>query len=320
MRPLTINRHLPPRQPVVSRWVSLPLRVAASIVIGSAVLGGIGCGGPEYWRHGATSPDGAPDTGSGGGLGSGGALAATGGAPGSGAAPGSGGTPVATGGRGSGGAPSTGGSPATGGSSSGGAPGTGGVSSGGATGTGGAATGGNGSGGAATGGRGTGGAATGGAATGGAGTGGAPGDAARYNFETSAQGWMAAGTTAFTSVMRDTTRHYAGAAALAAALSVTSASTHQLRVTPDPTVPAGATVTAHVYIPSGSTVDWVQLYLQEGPPNYAWTGTAAPFTAGTWNTLTVTAPSSGAAIGSVGLQVHLTGSWSGTLYLDSVNW
>lgn len=274
-----------------------------------------GCGGPEYWR-GALAPDGGPGTASGGAPGSGGTLAATGGAPGTGGIPGSGGTPAASGGSGSGAATGTGGSPGTGGASTGGVSGSGGSRSGGATGTGGAATGGMGTGGAATGGRGTG-----GAATGGAGTGGAPADTARYNFETNAQGWAAAGTTAFSSIARDTTRHYAGAASLAATIAVTSASTHQMQTSPNPTVPAGATVTAHLYIPSGSTVDWVQLYLQEGAPNYVWTGSATnTFTPGAWNTLTVTAPTSGGAIASVGLQLHLTGSWGGTLYLDSVNW
>jgi len=315
MVPLPINGN------TTSALVRLSWALFVAVLIGGAAL--VGCGGPEYSR--LPTLDGGPGPGTGGAVGSGGTIAATGGAPGSGAAPGSGGTPAASGGNGSGGAPGSGGSPASGGASSGGAPGTGGARTGGTTATGGAGTGGSasggmGTGGAATGGRGTGGAATGGAATGGAGTGGAPADSARYNFETNTRGWAATGTTAFSTIARDTTRHYAGTASLAATLSVTSASTHQLRGVPDPTVPAGATVTAHVYVPTGSTVDWLQLYLQEGAPNYAWTGSAATFTPGTWNTLTVTAPSTGAAIASVGLQMHLTGSWGGTLYLDSVNW
>lgn len=131
---------------------------------------------------------------------------------------------------------------------------------------------------------------------------------------------MATGTTAFSSVARDTSRRYAGTASLGATIAVTSASTHQISVAPNPTVPAGATVTAHVYVPTGSTVDWVQLYLQEGAPNYVWTGSATTASAGSWATLTVTAPATGPAIASLGLQLHLTGSWSGTIYLDSVNW
>jgi len=230
---------------------------------------------------------------------------------------------VATGGKGSGGSGSGGGA-ATGGMGTGGA-GTGGVGTGGA-GTGGAATGGAGSGGAGTGGAagaptGSGGAGTGGAATGGAGTGGASGDTARYNFETNTQSWaMASGTSTFTSITRDTTRHYAGMASLAGAITATGASLYQLRVMPGTTVPAGKVVTAQVYIPTGAAIDTIQLYVQEGAPNYAWTGTAVSYTAGTWTTLMVTVPTSGGAINALGIEFHVTGAWTGTVYIDSVNW
>jgi hypothetical protein len=222
------------------------------------------------------------------------------------------------------------------GTGSGGLPGTGGAATGGAA-TGGAASGGAGStdagvsdagtGGrattadAGTGGAATGGARTGGAGSGGAGTGGVAGDPARYNFESGSQSWgVAAGTPAFTSVMRDTSRHFAGAASLAGAITATGAATYQLRVTPSPAPPAGAVVTAHIYVPAGSTVDWLQLFMQESASPYTWTGTAVAFSAGTWNTLTVTTPSSGGAIGSLGVQIHLTGAWTGTVYVDSVTW
>jgi hypothetical protein len=124
----------------------------------------------------------------------------------------------------------------------------------------------------------------------------------------------------FTSVTRNTSRYFAGVASLAGAITATGTAIYQLQVTPNPSLPAGAVVTAHIYVPAGSTVDWLQLFLQETASPYTWTGSAVSFTAGSWNTLTVKVPTSGGAIGLLGVQVHVTGAWTGTVYVDSVNW
>lgn len=215
-------------------------------------------------------------------------------------------TPIATGGAGTGGA-------ATGGAGTGGDA-TGGASAGGMTGSGGVRTGG--MGGAATGGRGTGGAATGGAATGGAAV-----DPARYGFESGTQSWAGtAGSPAFTSITRDTSRRYAGESSLALGITASGAATYDLSVKPQPPIPAGTTITARVFIPAGAPFSWVQLYVQEGAPNYRWTGAGLAPSDGTWTRVTVTAPSSGDAIATLGIQLPLTQAWTGTVYVDSVTW
>ncbi|MES1171863.1 MAG: hypothetical protein ABUL77_01390, partial [Bacteroidota bacterium] len=169
--------------------------------------------------------------------------------------------------------------------------------------------------------------ATGGAATGGAATGGAPVDTSRYNFEMSTQAWtMAAGTTAFTTIARDTIRHYMGEASLSGTITATGVSTYQLLVNPLPAVPAGATVTFRVFVPSGAAIDWIQPYVQEGPtstPAYRWTGTyttAASIASGAWTTVLVEVPTPATAIAALGVQFHTSGAWTGMVSVDSVNW
>lgn len=236
-----------------------------------------------------------------------GADEATGGAGGSllgsGGLAGTGGT-----GPGSGGATSTGGTTGTGGATSSGGTGTGGaISSGGAPGTGGIT--------------GTGGASTGGAV----GTGGAAStDTARYNFESTTQSWIgiALGKALFTSVTRSNVRQFAGQYALAGAINATAAGTYQAGVTPT-AIPPGTTITFHVFFPSGSTIEWIQPYAQEGGPDFTWVGKlifTRNLTAGAWNTMTVVIPAGTGAIGSLGVQFSLTGAWTGTVYIDSVTW
>jgi hypothetical protein len=178
----------------------------------------------------------------------------------------------------------------------------------------------------AAGGAGTGGAGTGGAGTGGAGTGGTAQDNAKFNFEASgsAQPWAAAtNTPAFASIVRSTAQHYAGQASLAASIAAPGGNTYQVAAAPSSAIPAGATITFHLFVPAGSTIDWVQPYVQEGAPNFVWTGAytlAAGLTAGAWNTITLKVPTSSAAISWIGTQFNVTATWTGTVYLDAINW
>jgi hypothetical protein len=158
------------------------------------------------------------------------------------------------------------------------------------------------------------------------GTGGTQPDTARFSFEstTSAQGWAAAvNTPAFVSVARSTVVRFAGQASLAATMAASGLSMYQVAAVPNPAIPAGATVTFHVFIPTVSTVDAVQPYVQEGAPNYLWTGAYTPttsLTVGAWNTITVKVPSPSAPIAWIGAQISLSAAWTGAVYLDSINW
>jgi hypothetical protein len=90
-------------------------------------------------------------------------------------------------------------------------------------------------------------------------------------------------------------------------------------------VPAGATVTFRVWIPSGSNLSAVQSYaLQGAAGGWAWTGTwraASTLQAGNWNTLTVPVPSNAAALAELGVVFTLSGPSGGAAaYVDSVSY
>lgn len=260
-----------------------------------------------------------------GGAGTGGAAAAaTGGATTTGGAAGaSDAGAIATGGRamvGTGGAGGTAGTSGTGTS-----PGTGGSNR---RGTGGSAIG---TGGAATGGEagGKGGTAVGtGGAAGTAGAGGqsdtSASDPARYHFESWTQGWSnEAGSTPFTSVQRTSTVHFAGKNALAATITEPKSNRYYLSVTPATAVPAGTTVTFHFQIPTDAALTSVQPYVKGGSPDFRWTGNMIPIadiTPNVWKTVTVRLSNNADPAVEVGVQFNVASAWTGTVYVDSVDW
>jgi hypothetical protein len=225
--------------------------------------------------------------------------------------------------------PGTGGAGASGQSTGGtvgsGGAGTGGQASGGVVGSGGAGSGGRGTGGGAT--AGTAGMGQGGAGIGGAGGrgSGGTGDTARYSFEGDVQGWANGtfpGLTRFAAIATSTTQRFAGGSSLAGTINSTGVATYNVTAAPPvPAIPAGATITFHVYVPAGALVDYVQPYIQESAPSYRWTGTGIVIPQAVWNTLTVTTPNPILPIAFLGIQfVTLPGTWSGTVYVDSVNY
>jgi hypothetical protein len=279
---------------------------------GAGAVGVIATGGASA-PVGTGGAAGGPGSG-GAGIDTGGAGSATGGAGfGSGGTGGasqisSGGSgPPASGGSGSGGARSGGATvmpPA-----SGGAPGSGGLGSGGAH-TGGATV------------FRTGGATGSGGATG---TGGAivSPDPASYNFESSSQGWgMAAGGDPFSSVGRSTAQHFSGSASLAGAVSAASGKTYILEVTPPvPGIAAGATVTFHVYVPSVAQLSSVQPYVLNDVFKFVGANTAAAsLKRDGWTTIVLSVPASETNITRLGVQFASSGGWTGTLYIDSIDW
>jgi hypothetical protein len=199
-------------------------------------------------------------------------------------------------------------------------------------GTGGMGTGGSSSGGVGTGGSGTGGRGTGGSST--AGTGGvAPGtggvtvfpDPANYNFESSGQSWgmsMAQGT--FTQIGRSTAQHYSGGASLAGSVSAVAGKTYSLEVSPpSPAISAGAVITFEVYIPTSPALKFVQPYVQEGGASAPFHGAyydASTIKRNDWNTLTLTVPAGSGTIAKLGVQFGSNGTWTDTVYVDSIDW
>lgn len=227
----------------------------------------------------------------------------------------------------------TGGLPASPPDGSGGAPALGG--SGGAGGTGGIivpGTGGRGSGGSGSGGNGSGGAVLDGSGghpavgTGGASSGGAPADTARFSFEQGTQSWgtPSGNQPAFAAVTSTTAAHFAGQSSLGGSISTGVAHVYQLAVQLTAGSPAAGTkVTFHVLVPLGAPIDWVQPYVKTGAPGYVWTGvTVAPptLTPGAWNAIVVTVPSPSATIQEIGVQFDVTAAFTGSVYIDTVNW
>ncbi|RYZ03205.1 MAG: hypothetical protein EOO73_28375 [Myxococcales bacterium] len=147
------------------------------------------------------------------------------------------------------------------------------------------------------------------------------GDAAVYNFEAGAQSWQASGASV-SSVARSTTRAFAGSGSLQVTLG--AAGDGYAKVL-NPSVPAGATITFHVWVPAGSSLSAVQPYVLQGAAGaWAWTGSwtaASALQAGSFNTLTVTVPANAAPLAELGVMFSLSASGGGAAaFIDSVTY
>lgn len=152
----------------------------------------------------------------------------------------------------------------------------------------------------------------------------AAGDSAQYNFESGAQGWVSSGGI-ITGAAGSTAKAYAGTHSLAVTISSPAAGGTQQVYVGSPATPAGAKVTFHIWIPSGSALASIQPFVQQGAGgNWAWTGNWQPIsslTTGAWNTLTVTVPTSAVTpLSQLGVQFQTNGAWTGACYVDSIGW
>jgi PA14 domain len=147
------------------------------------------------------------------------------------------------------------------------------------------------------------------------------GDAATYNFETSAQSWVSTGA-GVTAVARSTERPFAGTGSLKVTLGTTGDGYVKVA---NPSVPPGATVTFQVWVPAGAQLSAVQPYVLQGASGgWAWTGSwraASSLQAGSFNALTVTVPANAATLAELGVVFALSGSAAGAAaYVDSVTY
>jgi len=143
-------------------------------------------------------------------------------------------------------------------------------------------------------------------------------DPAQFHFETDPQRWAASGSQ-IAGVATSTAQHFAGRQSLAVNFNGAAAGTSSASVG-DVAVNAGATITFHVWIPSGSQVTVLQPYLQDY--NWAWTsGWYGNLTTNAWNTITLTVPPTATTpLKLLGIQFTTSAGWSGTCYIDSVAW
>jgi len=143
-------------------------------------------------------------------------------------------------------------------------------------------------------------------------------DPAQFNFETDPQGWYGGGGI-ISGVATSTAQHFAGNQSLAVNFNGTGAGSSSVSVS-GVVVPAGKTITFHVWIPSGSQITTLQPYMQDY--NWGWTsGWFGSLTANAWNTITLTVPSTAIApFQNLGITFTTSAGWTGTAYIDSVSW
>lgn len=142
-------------------------------------------------------------------------------------------------------------------------------------------------------------------------------DPTKFSFETSTQHWSASGQ--ISGIATSTAQHYAGKQSLALSFNGTGAGQSSLDFS-GAIVPPGATVTFRVWVPAGHQVTSIEAYLQDY--NWGWTSSwYGSFTAGAWNTLTVTVPADATTpLQRLGLKISTGAAWTGTLYVDSIDW
>lgn len=150
-------------------------------------------------------------------------------------------------------------------------------------------------------------------------------DSRPYNFECGrVQSWTFSPGGLVSSVASSTTHAYSGRSSLAVNLSGSAAGTWGVRSTTNPKPGAGQTVQFRVYVPAGSAVSAVQAFVKEGVSgNWRWTGNHKPIsqlTAGAWNLIPVTVPADAQPLDSLGVEFTTNAAWTGTAYVDAVEW
>jgi hypothetical protein len=137
----------------------------------------------------------------------------------------------------------------------------------------------------------------------------------------------------FTSVYASTVQHFAGMSSLAGTITNSPSGvmtmyylellTSPAITMPNYIIPANTMVTFHVLVPVGAPITLVDAFVQEGPAApmpFRSTVTAGLVVPGNWITLSVIVPADATPITRVGVTFNTTGTWTGTVYVDSVNW
>jgi hypothetical protein len=140
-----------------------------------------------------------------------------------------------------------------------------------------------------------------------------------YTFEGGVQGWTNMDWPAI-STTTASNPVYAGTRSLKVNVQSTGAGAPRVWVVPGQSPAAGTTVTYRVYLPAGAPIYAVQPYVSD--QNWTWASSwyGSPVT-GSWQTYSVAIPG-GTPLPAreVGVKVYLSGSWTGSYYLDSVGW
>jgi hypothetical protein len=145
-------------------------------------------------------------------------------------------------------------------------------------------------------------------------------DVAQFNFESSVQGWTGGGGI-ISSVATSATRSYAGNQSLAVNFNGSSSDVGTPSVG-NVAMAAGATITFHIWIPSGAKISAVQPFVQD--QNWTWIGNyvgSGSLTFSAWNTITVTLPANAPTpMQKMGVQFFTSAAWTGTCYIDAISY
>jgi hypothetical protein len=144
------------------------------------------------------------------------------------------------------------------------------------------------------------------------------GPSTNYDFESSTSGWGFQSGSG--SVSTSTTEAYSGLQSLKASFSATTSGIVGV-YGPSPN-PAGKTIAEWVWVPSGTSLNGLQAYVEYGS-SYTWVGgtwmSASSLNAGAWNEIFVSAPS-GQTIQAVGVSFLFNSSYTGSFYIDAVTY
>lgn len=146
-------------------------------------------------------------------------------------------------------------------------------------------------------------------------------DHATYSFEYDTDGWQARG--AATSAVWNNSHRFAGQGALEVQLTgLTQTQKGFVYITVPPSAKPGSTITAHLYVPSGTPPLVATLYALDG--SWAWSSGGFPsVNPGTWTALTYSIPTTlKGPIREMGVMiVGVSGNppYTGVLFVDSVN-
>jgi hypothetical protein len=177
---------------------------------------------------------------------------------------------------------------------------------------------------------------------------------ALYNFETDIQGWSVADAPANVVLSQTTTQHFGdtgtgslqiaispppddGAAGAGGADGASGAGgedgdagaggaagvdevNYLVRIN-DPPLSPGQTITLHIFVPDDPGVLWVQQVIQSKADYSGWDATPIPITRGMWTTFTHTVPlSTVPPIRSVTVQIGVSTTFTGSVFLDEISW
>lgn len=141
----------------------------------------------------------------------------------------------------------------------------------------------------------------------------------KYEFESDDDGWVVRPGGMITRAARSDEHPYAGNYSLAIVFGGPFTRKSQVYVA-NPPIAADKEVTAHVRCPEQNRLEAIALFAED--QNNAWNNdwSKVRLARGSWNGYLLRIPSDSAPLTRLGIEFTSAAAWSGTCYLDSVEW